>query len=401
MALVILTSTKDTYVFDPEMGSNEGSMGKVYKAFRASDVRFAYERGAITGSAPEIVKLPRQDKNRLYRLDDLKNSNLNIPKFKHEFNLFLQHTLVSKTALKPVALKVLFSDLATNPMYVQRFQRESQIIIKHPNIVEILDYIVIPGEKKGGRTPAAKHHIVMEYLNGENLDTILDRLEKPLHEKVALGYTKQILEGLHALHAKMNITHRDLKPSNLMILHDDTIKILDFGVAKLDAEHDDAHLTNISTFIGTPAYASPEQMSNIDVGHHTDLWALGIILYQMLTKNLPFEGGSAEDTKRNILSRSQITPKIPAIDPLINDIISKATQKDIDKRYTTAEAFLKDVMAVLYAPETGTVSKPQNKKPPTTTPKKVLWDNSSQKWGVLSVIVTLIILLFFFILSQQ
>lgn len=401
MSIIILSGVNDTYIFDGNESAPLGAMGKVYKGLRQSDVRFAYERGAITGSAPEIVKLPKSEKNALYVLNNLRVRGLNINKFTEQFRRLMEHTTSDRTAIKPVAIKVLFSDLAANPMFVQRFERESQIKIKHPNIVEILDYVVVPPQVvKNGKQDTAKHHIVMEYLRGESLEYNLFKSEKPFNEKIALEYIRQLLEGLNALH-KTGITHRDIKPNNTMITTSDSVKIMDFGVVKLDKEIDQDNLTSVTAFIGTISYASPEQINNLDVGPQSDIWACGIILFEMLTKRRPFEGDTADDTKRNILNPQLHTPKIPGVSPGVNEIIYKSTQKDIHKRYQNTEEFLADLASVLYqnlgpAPVNSEPTEPITRSSQERTRLPLPSMNLGQDTMIIgSVLITVLIVLFF------
>ncbi|MGE3821566.1 MAG: serine/threonine protein kinase [Isosphaeraceae bacterium] len=230
---------------------------------------------------------------------------------------------------KLAALKVISSETAQRGgKAFERFKREAEILqqLRHSNIVRILAV----GKSKGSP------YIAMELIEGATLEEVLKkRGELPWKEVVALG--KQICDALHYAH-EHGVVHRDLKPSNLMVTRDDRIKLTDFGIAKdLDA----TALTATGRTMGTAAYMAPEQIRGTpDVSHKTDLYSLGIVLYQMLTGSLPFEGNS-----HIVLMHAHINAPIPrASDKLaeipraLDDLIVKLMAKDHSDRPWDAAA---------------------------------------------------------------
>ena len=238
---------------------------------------------------------------------------------------------------KRVALKVLHTEFASQPEIVSRFFNEAKAVndIQHPNIVDIIDFGTIPPPVP---TDPPLVYFIMEYIEGASL-TDLIRREAPLHPERATKIALQIADALSASHGK-GIVHRDLKPDNVILVsrgrEHDFIKLLDFGIAKLTGNAASTHRTRTGMVIGTPQYMSPEQCEgrgNID--HRTDVYALGIVLYQMLTGRVPFVGeGFGEVLVQQMatppLAPSVITPQIPEHVELI---VLKALEKRADHRY--------------------------------------------------------------------
>lgn len=188
---------------------------------------------------------------------------------------------ISETTGRPAAVKVISGELAQKSKSYERFRREAEILkqFRHPNIVRFLAV----GRYQG------TSYFAMEYVEGETLEQMLrSRGPRPWREIVELAI--QTCEALHYAH-EHGVVHRDLKPSNLMVTVDGQIKLTDFGIAKdLDA----TALTATGRTLGTAAYMAPEQIRGTpEVSHKTDLYALGVVLYQMLTGRAPFEGSSA------------------------------------------------------------------------------------------------------------
>jgi len=246
---------------------------------------------------------------------------------------------------RKVAVKVLRSRLGDSPEAAQRFLREAQSAsaIGHPNIIDIYDI----GEEEDGTL-----FMVMEYLRGESLGAYTRR-----QGRVAAGQTLtmilQVLSALAAAHAK-GIVHRDLKPDNLFLVKDDggrlKVKVLDFGISKVTAaDEDDPGLTRTGTVMGTPVYMSPEQARGAKtIDGRTDIWAAGVILYQMLSGELPYRG----DSYNEILSKILIEPippladHIPGLPERLNKVVHRALEKDLERRYGDAGAFALDLLAL-------------------------------------------------------
>jgi hypothetical protein len=186
------------------------------------------------------------------------------------------------------AIKVLTAGQAADPQIVSRFITEARAAnaIRHPNIVDIYD---------SGVLDSGTPYIVMEYLEGETLAQVLRRGPVPLDD--AIDWSCQVAEALAAAHAS-DVVHRDLKPDNLFLIADAhrlgkrQVKVLDFGIAKLQRSHlEQVHKTRTGSLLGTPLYMSPEQcMSQKDVDTRTDIYSLGVILYEMVTGQRPFDG---------------------------------------------------------------------------------------------------------------
>jgi serine/threonine protein kinase len=192
-----------------------------------------------------------------------------------------EHTLIGR----PVALKLLHPDLARNPQAVDRFFREARAAneIANPHIVEVTDF---------GRTDDDANFLVMEFLTGIGLSRVLEQ-QGALSPKRAVHIALQIAEGLSAAHQK-GVIHRDLKPGNIQLIErngdSEFVKIMDFGIAKITETN--TNLTKTGMILGSPAYMSPEQASGKPVDHRTDIYAMGIILYEMLIGRPPFVGDS-------------------------------------------------------------------------------------------------------------
>ncbi len=199
---------------------------------------------------------------------------------------------------RKVALKILREEMASNPDRLERFRREAQAVaaLNHPNIVTIHSIEEAP----------EGHFITMELVQGKGLDEIVTG--DGLSSERMLEIAQPLIRALVAAHER-GITHRDLKPANIMVTDDGTVKILDFGLAKLHAAPDsDVHedlptqaLTQVGTVVGTIPYMSPEQVQGKPVDHRTDIFSLGVVLYEMATGHRPFGGESSAGVASAIL----------------------------------------------------------------------------------------------------
>src|SRR4051812_27389113 len=244
-----------------------------------------------------------------------------------------EHPLIGKK----VALKVIHKELASNTEVVKRFFQEAQAVNKIGNehIVEIHDF---------GVTPEGDHFYIMEYLDGNTLATVLTR-ERMLDHMRALHVGAQVASALAAAHVA-GVIHRDLKPDNVMLttrLGDpDFVKLLDFGLAKMFQGGDaNAVKTAAGILLGTPQYMSPEACeSRATIDHRTDIYALGILLFQMMTGVLPFDG----ETMGEVLVK-QVTQLPPPprgfnaqIPPSVEQILLRCLAKAPDARFATMAA---------------------------------------------------------------
>lgn len=240
-----------------------------------------------------------------------------------------------------VALKILPAEYTTDDERIKRFQLEARAIsaLNHPNIVTIYD---IGSFDK-------INYIATEFVEGSNLR---DLINKDLKLKDILTIITQCCEALSAAHSA-GIIHRDIKPENIMMRPDGYIKILDFGLAKLNEINlqtlTDFAKTAKGVIVGTPAYMSPEQVSDDNVDHRTDLWSLGVILYEMLTGVNPYKKENRQTTFQAILSSE---PPLASslnseISPELDQILVKALEKDADLSYQTASDFRADLKRVM------------------------------------------------------
>ncbi len=235
---------------------------------------------------------------------------------------------------RTVAVKILRDEFLTNEEFTRRFRNESKAIaiLNHPNIVKVLD------------VGFGQHlqYIVMEYIDGITLKEYLDQ-RKDIRWKEAVHFTVQILRALQHAHDK-GIVHRDIKPQNIMLLSDGTIKVTDFGIARLSRSEMRATMDGEKA-IGSVHYISPEQARGEITDEKADLYSVGVVLYEMLTGRLPFEADNAVSVA---IMQMQSEPTMPC---LINEdvpegleqITIKAMQKDADKRYQSAAEMLSDI----------------------------------------------------------
>jgi tRNA A-37 threonylcarbamoyl transferase component Bud32 len=248
-----------------------------------------------------------------------------------------EHTLMKKV----VALKLLHGELGRVEEMVRRFEREAQSAsrLAHPNIISVTDF---------GRAESGELYLVMELVPGCGLDDAI-REARYLPVPRALAITRQILAGLAHAHAQ-GVVHRDLKPANVMLTRapdgrgEDAVKILDFGVAKMtQAAPGDRPLTQTAMVFGTPSYMSPEQATGQEADGRSDIYACGVILYELLTGKKPFVAGDLV----KVLAM-QVTARPPAfataapevrVPAALEAVVMRALEKDRARRYQTAQAF--------------------------------------------------------------
>src|SRR5947207_50453 len=234
---------------------------------------------------------------------------------------------------RQVALKALFPEFAREPSFVERFRREAQAAanLNHPNIVGIYDW----GQEDG------TYFIVMEYVEGRSLRDLI-RSEGLIDPGRAADITAEIASALAFAH-RSGVVHRDVKPGNVLITPQGNVKVTDFGIARAGASDG---LTQTGSVMGTATYFSPEQAQGLPVDGRSDVYSLGIVLYEMVTGVVPFTGDSPvavayKHVREEPLAPSQRNPEVP---PDLEKIILAALAKDPDHRYQSADDMREDLL---------------------------------------------------------
>jgi serine/threonine protein kinase/tetratricopeptide (TPR) repeat protein len=235
---------------------------------------------------------------------------------------------------RSVALKFLPPDLTRDPEAKERFVHEAQAAssLDHPNICNIHEI----DETEDGRI-----FICMACYEGESLKERIAR--GPLEATEATGIVYQIAAGLARAH-ESGIVHRDIKPANIIVTERGEAKIVDFGLAKLAGG---SKLTRVGTTLGTVAYMSPEQAKGEEVDHRTDIWSLGVVLYEMLTGHVPFKGEYEQAVVYSILNNQpeSFVSVLPGAPPGLQEIVDRCLAKDPELRYQAIQDFLADISA--------------------------------------------------------
>ena len=264
------------------------------------------ERGSLFAERYEIIEvLGRGGMGRVYRVED-------------------------KKLQEEVALKVINPEIAANKSIIERFRNELKLArqIAHRNVCKMYSL-----EEAGD-----KHYIVMEYVPGENLKSMI-RMSGQLGMKTAINIARQVGEGLSEAH-RLGVIHRDLKPSNIMIDREGNARIMDFGIARLTKVKG---ITHAGAAVGTPEYMSPEQVEGKELDHRSDIYSLGVILYEMVAGRVPFEGDTPITIGVKQKTEIPIDPRIlnARIPENFSRMILKCLEKDREKRYQSVGEVLR------------------------------------------------------------
>jgi len=235
---------------------------------------------------------------------------------------------------RPVALKILFPELSVDRSFVERFRREAQAAanLSHPNIVPVFDW----GEDMG------TYYIVMEYVDGRALSSIL-RTAGPLHPERAAEIAADVAAALAYAH-RHGVIHRDVKPGNVLITEEGTVKVTDFGIAR--AVNTEESLTQTGAVMGTATYFSPEQAEGQGVDARSDIYSLGVVLYEMVTGRPPFLGDTpVAVASKHVREHPPLPRQInPAVPPALEAVIMKCMAKDPSHRYASGEELRADLL---------------------------------------------------------
>jgi serine/threonine protein kinase len=269
------------------------------------------KRGIVFAQRYEIIEeLGKGGMGRVYRVEDTKIS-------------------------EEIALKVIKPEVAEDEKTIQRFRSELKIArkIRHKNVCGMYDL----GEEDG------TYFITMEYIPGEDLGSFMKR-SKQLTVLTAISLADQICEGLAEAH-RLGIVHRDLKPQNIMIDRKGNAHIMDFGIARMGST---SELTEDGNIIGTPNYMSPEQVEGKEIDLRSDLYSLGVMIYEMVTGQLPFKSDSALGVALKHTTETPINPRVHnnQIPESLSQLILKCMKKDKSKRYQKAEEVLSDLVYI-------------------------------------------------------
>jgi eukaryotic-like serine/threonine-protein kinase len=281
---------------------------------------------------------------------------------------------------RQVALKVLHRRFTQDREFVTRFQREAEAAagLQHPNIVGVFDR----GEADG------VNYIAMRYVQGPTLKELIDR---GLDPGQAVALIRQVLEGARFAH-RNGIVHRDLKPQNVIVDEEGKAVVTDFGIARAGV----SEITQTGSVMGTPHYLSPEQAQGFDVTSVSDLYSIGVILYEALTGRVPFEGESAVAVAMKQVSQTPQRPSSvnPRVSPALDAVVMRALEKEPGQRFQSADAFIAALDAAMKDPGVSRDTAAFAALPPVvaTPEQEAVEDERRRNWWLWGLLVAAIVI---------
>ena len=279
---------------------------------------------------------------------------------------------------RQVALKVLHRRYLQDQQFVARFQREAESAagLQHPNIVSVFD------RGQDGEV----NYIAMQYVQGPTLKELIDR---GLTSDQAVALVRQVLEGARFAH-RNGIVHRDLKPQNVIVDEEGKAVVTDFGIARAGV----SEITQTGSVMGTPHYLSPEQAQGFDVTPVSDLYSIGVILYEALTRRVPFEGESAVAVAMKQVSQVPQRPSSinPQVSPALDAVVMRALEKDPGQRFQSADAFIAALDAALKDPGVGQGTAAFAAVPPVVAEELPPEEDRRRNWWLWGLLVAAILI---------
>jgi beta-lactam-binding protein with PASTA domain/predicted Ser/Thr protein kinase len=278
---------------------------------------------------------------------------------------------------RQVALKVLHRRFAQDQEFVQRFQREAESAagLQHPNIVSVFDR----GQFEG------TYYIAMQYIDGPTLKQLIDRGLTP---EQAVTEIRQVLEAARFAH-RNGVVHRDLKPQNVIVDAEGKAVVTDFGIARAGV----SEITQTGSVMGTPHYLSPEQAQGFDVTAVSDLYSIGVMLYEALTGRVPFEADSAVAVAMKQVSQTPLRPSSinPRVSPALDAVVMRALEKDPGQRFQSADAFIAALDAALKAPAAGGTADFAALPPVVAVPEEPVEEEPRRRWLLWALAAAIVI----------
>lgn len=277
-----------------------------------------------------------------------------------------------------VAVKLLKTEFTENPNYTKRFMREAEVVsnLHHSNITSVRDYGIEDDQ----------YYMVMEYVEGKMLSQIVEE-KGALTYPEAIDIIKQTLSALQYAWENGIVAHRDIKPQNIMFDKNGKVKVMDFGIARVSTSHT---MTQAGTFLGTPYYMSPEQAQGKETDIRSDIYSLGITLYQLITGRVPFDADTPWSVVNMHITQAPPCISIPQPYDRLCHVIDKALAKSVQERYQTPQEMLMELDYILQVSQTGTASTPMDQTGEisiqTTPPGAKVWINHELK-GITPTII--------------